>query len=551
MNNDSVNDIYHSFSLLSAFVILTIFFNELICSFLLIVAATEPPIQNDLKSLCQFSCAASQVTSQNILEKQLDNRYYSPCCHELVCDVLKELYSEGNIELDNQKDFYETVKTLVDDYKACGESSHKLGYCSEFNKNIGEAGVSALFASQLRHCLYSYASTNETIKDFDSRMQYLHEAEVNNNFLDICGFYKFNEDECPNIMKHECLYPLMFIEVTKKTTRSIVGKRPQCSVYANLLFGLMNFEKLYTRSPLLGIIISESNFEIRAYFLKHLQNPAATKISEILLYESNISISSIAKLIRVIQFWNLQAHELLMKHSRDNRAYENVLLVEGNVLMRVVTNEKKKRILKSYDYRTLSGKSQTLDSDRRFPTYYFSSFCRLANCRYEIKYQGSSNNDTLSVISYDFLEGCHWPSKASHLLGVWHQLNMMHKENIVHGDIRLSNLVFTENGEGHIIDFDLSGVSGKKSYCSNYNVDINDGERHQDAVPGKLLFVDHDYHSFMYICKQFTVGIDVSSFDDLMNTLNLNPDLDLIPINNMASMFKFAETGSPPKDLVT
>jgi hypothetical protein len=64
----------------------------------------------------------------------------------------------------------------------------------------------------------------------------------------------------------------------------------------------------------------------------------------------------------------------------------------------------------------------------------------------------------LKVIAVPFIEGSHCPQSKEQLLVVAKCLKKMHDNGLVHGDIRLLNIVFTEKPEdSQLIDSDFRG----------------------------------------------------------------------------------------------
>jgi serine/threonine protein kinase len=162
----------------------------------------------------------------------------------------------------------------------------------------------------------------------------------------------------------------------------------------------------------------------------------------------------------------------------------------------------------------------TFLGDRRSSQYA----CQLLpDCQVEVEIKD------LVIISYAYIPGTHFPTHVGHLTELFSQLCYLHEEvGIVHGDIRLSNLIFNDHegeggeekkgqaqGEGEgveiehwkphvtIIDFDFSGEAGVKSYPEGYNREIEDGERHPDATGGKVLQPEHDVFSCLYLCRLY------------------------------------------------
>ena len=83
----------------------------------------------------------------------------------------------------------------------------------------------------------------------------------------------------------------------------------------------------------------------------------------------------------------------------------------------------------------------------------------------------------LEVIGVPFYKGKHRPRSIKQLLCMNEKLKALHNKGIVHGDIRLFNIVFSEDddNECHFIDFDLSGDEGTALYPSKYRSEVVDG----------------------------------------------------------------------------
>ena len=52
----------------------------------------------------------------------------------------------------------------------------------------------------------------------------------------------------------------------------------------------------------------------------------------------------------------------------------------------------------------------------------------------------------LKLISYDFIEGGHNANNLCNFINLLTELKYMHNEGIVHGDIRESNIIFSQDG---------------------------------------------------------------------------------------------------------
>jgi tRNA A-37 threonylcarbamoyl transferase component Bud32 len=94
---------------------------------------------------------------------------------------------------------------------------------------------------------------------------------------------------------------------------------------------------------------------------------------------------------------------------------------------------------------------------------------------------------------------------------VMKKIFQLHSQNIVHGDLRFANIVFSDpesiqkhgSVQSTIIDFDYSGIEGEKRYPERFNVDITDGFRHPDAQPMELLRCAHDLAAIQWMMRQY------------------------------------------------
>ncbi|MCK7498894.1 MAG: hypothetical protein MZW92_56375 [Comamonadaceae bacterium] len=63
----------------------------------------------------------------------------------------------------------------------------------------------------------------------------------------------------------------------------------------------------------------------------------------------------------------------------------------------------------------------------------------------------------LLIISTPFYRGRHWARTPEEFLPIVEQLKTLHRNDYVHGDIRCCNIIFQDNKQGRLIDFDFGG----------------------------------------------------------------------------------------------
>ena len=118
------------------------------------------------------------------------------------------------------------------------------------------------------------------------------------------------------------------------------------------------------------------------------------------------------------------------------------------------------------------------------------------------------------------------------------------KGTTVHGDIRLSNVIFStvtnpsDIIETTLIDFDFSGVHGEQTYPSRFNHDIgDDGSRHKDATSGRVVKCEHDVYSAFWIIEKYqticgqqvdTTGKELVDVIDHLSQHNERDEIELV-----------------------
>ena len=131
-------------------------------------------------------------------------------------------------------------------------------------------------------------------------------------------------------------------------------------------------------------------------------------------------------------------------------------------------------------------------------------------------------NTQVTLLQYPYLCGSHTPQTIEHLRAIILKLDKLHRDGLVHSDIRSENLIFcTDNVSAHIIDFDLADSEGKE-YPVEY-VSSNIPERHTDACSGSMREKSHDRYSLHYVLtrkSQFKLNDAVDMLLDKRKDLN-------------------------------
>ncbi|KAG7341239.1 phosphotransferase enzyme family protein [Nitzschia inconspicua] len=101
------------------------------------------------------------------------------------------------------------------------------------------------------------------------------------------------------------------------------------------------------------------------------------------------------------------------------------------------------------------------------------------------------SSEDLLIIAVPYRDGRHYAVSPADFLPIIDQLQALHREGFVHGDIRAYNIVFKDDEKGWLIDFDFGGKSDVQPYPKGYRQSLNDGTRM--GVEGKAITKYHDW----------------------------------------------------------
>lgn len=106
-------------------------------------------------------------------------------------------------------------------------------------------------------------------------------------------------------------------------------------------------------------------------------------------------------------------------------------------------------------------------------------------------------------LKYTYIEGCHSPTKVSQFMGVVKTLEKLHDINIVHGDVRRANIIFSPDGSSHLIDYDLTRKVNDL-YPPRYEPRVK--ERHSHALEGWPMKPIHDRYALSLVIQMCELG---------------------------------------------
>lgn len=467
-------------------------------------AESSVSVITPVQDLYELSVSQSSVKSDDIKAHQLDNSYYSPCSNAFV--LMAHMLAFGTLPDASCNRLRELISCTHSDLIAAMNGSDPLGYCSQ--KHLKEEGITALLTANMYKCFMAYCQCHDLSADFADRVSIMHQSilatKAGKGDMDIALFYRFwNTDHGFIHQGFKVLYPLLFIEFTKTSTKSVDKKLPQAALYANHLFRLMHFDKERSWVPLLGIVMSEHELLLRLYSPSIVNNH--WKVAEIDVWRDAVTPESLHRLVHVMAGWATHCTGFLCSPS----ASTAVGSLNAHLMLRKHSNVVKlgNKIFKCYDYRELSERAHVHLAHRRAPDLYFTS--GITGIERVVDWSSYNNPaDRLQIISYNLVDGDHRPSCIGHFFHVLRKLRELHSSGVAHGDVHFHNVIFSRPNESAvitstIIDYDYSGLADEKTYPPQFNTEIKHGYRHPGAVPGELLRVEHDIAAVAWMCAQY------------------------------------------------
>ncbi|KAG7337537.1 RIO1 family protein [Nitzschia inconspicua] len=103
------------------------------------------------------------------------------------------------------------------------------------------------------------------------------------------------------------------------------------------------------------------------------------------------------------------------------------------------------------------------------------------------------SSQDLLITAVPYRDGRHYAESPADFLPIIGQLQALHKAGFVHGDIRAYNIVFKDDKEGWLIDFDFGGKSDVQTYPKGYQSALSDGIRM--GTEGEAITKHHDWYA--------------------------------------------------------
>jgi hypothetical protein len=345
--------------------------------------------------------------------------------------------------------------------------------------------------------------------------------------------------------------------------------------------------------PILGITLIDINdVEIKLFSLVYEKDyteeyDVLVKIAEILIYSGPITnIHHFQRIMHFIDQWNEMVAKYLLsrklqkdcKDQLDNLRHSTSVCIVANPSLKDIplspnhaetmgfplclNQDPSFRVFKCFDYRHGDRRKLPLLGDRRAHDYFLKF---LDGTVIEYQQTGVIKDESLVVISYPYLPGNHVPMYAWQLQQILELLLTMHGEGIVHGDVRLRNMIFsvpsvatdfavnasthtnvtprssfkTHYGTAHIIDFDLSGLINQRRYPSRYAIKLSDTKRHEEAIPLSLLKPCHDLYALAHIWEMFELDDPHSNEGDGEQWKEAIKSLQILVLKDIADLKQF------------
>lgn len=126
---------------------------------------------------------------------------------------------------------------------------------------------------------------------------------------------------------------------------------------------------------------------------------------------------------------------------------------------------------------------------------------RMSECNDGLQVFVSQINNSTFVLSYTYSVSTN-AVNAKHFAALIRKIKSMHAKNLVHGDIRSSNVVFTDNTGCIILDFDFCQPIDSAYYPQGFVSDVPDVTRHENARAGNPIAAEHDWFAVASIMRE-------------------------------------------------
>jgi serine/threonine protein kinase len=318
-------------------------------------------------------------------------------------------------------------------------------------------------------------------------------------YICFCRAFEANE-----LSQTEIVFPYGFMEYVKEG--ELKDKFSEASISANILLQSMKSSELDLSIPVLGIIMSKNQILYRLYHPSIVN--CQKQIAEVdILWTTEVNSSGISRMIHMIANWS----DYCTKFLKEKNGFPVNADPKTNVL---ITDDG--WVYKIFDYRSNPWRPTSVPAEhQRSPEYYLDSSIAcdmglecIESWRETLSHGSEMKSEVESnftLLRYRKIDGSHTPKVVGHLIQLLTKVELLHARGLVHGDIRLANILFSGTIECActvLIDFDTSGKCGEKRYLPGFQK-VFDGLRHKDALEGHSLQYAHDLAAVVWIFEQF------------------------------------------------
>jgi hypothetical protein len=269
--------------------------------------------------------------------------------------------------------------------------------------------------------------------------------------------------------------PTLIVEFVTESTTPFHTKLHQLRQEARNAFQL--FPET-SAGCVMGVLLDPVTFAFEVHVMREVDDKNSVKFTSVSLIQDGTE-QQLSNLLALMCVWCKQLQDAESgkylptipegaRHSKSRYFYEG----------------EQKFVDKEYDYRGVDRE----EAQRR---QHQHSIEYLPGAKYVV------DAKDIHVIRYPFIEGSHYARNTAQFKTVFDQLQKIHSDGFVFGDLHLFNIIFHSEGDAGatLIDFDYARPEGAL-YIGGFATDIATmGARHRDASSGAPMKKEHDWFS--------------------------------------------------------
>ena len=196
-------------------------------------------------------------------------------------------------------------------------------------------------------------------------------------------------------------------------------------------------------------------------------------------------------------------HTLLQKRELFVSDVPTMVPLRDIAVVELLSGSRECRLFRSADMQTVY---KMYDSEHRVfsPNFYDAMKSIRSDYLPGMSLKKLDSQGRVQCLTYDFIKGNHKPQNLQHFKAIFNDLDTLHGQGFVHSDIRMQNLLFCEDNQAWMIDFDHADKEGTL-YPDTYNHTGID-ERHEFAKACLSRRKEHDRYALSVILKKHFEG---------------------------------------------